>query len=441
MDYSESTQETESSAAAKKGGLYEAEIKARLSQEEVKDCEEIFSGKAGTVLILPLWFATGFHSAVSGLLSQSDEYSALNFVAAWSLGYRSYTIPTLGLPSSLSEIIIGDGGRGSRSNSPYETLKKVGRLSEEILGKLPPVDVEKVAADVHVVPKFCEGLSVLYTPHKSSPCTCRAVEVIGEISRKGVARPLSIKPVKKVEVNNNDNSAKPQDSTEKRFSVADRLNKILSFIETRYGKKVPIELDSEYTKSIESLKLLISQGWEFKTRIRCDSLIGRDVRDYMEANNLDLYGKWYDNKECGGRFQIIGRRLPRNNRIILYLSTRKNLSAQETIDERSDRWRIENLFKNVDIDSTPGSNNSEIVGYYTLAFFMTELSMAFKATTKTVGLIMNREGTIKVESGVMKLHLKNLDRRLLNKLSEYADYINTKSSFESITIRYKPMPR
>ena len=185
---------------------------------------------------------------------------------------------------------------------------------------LPPVDVEKVAADVHVVPKFCEGLSVLYTPHKSSPCTCRAVEVIGEISRKGVARPLSIKPVKKVEVNNNDNSAKPQDSTEKRFSVADRLNKILSFIETRYKKKVLIELDSEYTRSNESLKLLISHGWEFKTRIRCDSLIGREVRSHMEASKLDLYGEWYNDKDYGGAYQIIGRRLSRNNKIILYLS-------------------------------------------------------------------------------------------------------------------------
>lgn len=295
--------------------------------------------------------------------------------------------------------------------------------------------MEKIAADIHVIPKFCEGLSILYTPHKSAPCTCRAVEVIGEISRKGVARPLSIKPVKKVETNDNP----PSDNTEKRFSVADRLNEILSFIETRYKKKVLIELDSEYTRSNESLKILISQGWEFKTRIRYDSLMGREVRSYMEANKLDLYGKWYNNQDYGGAFQLIGRRLRRNNKIILYLSTRKKLSAQETIDERSDRWRIENLFKNVDIDSTPGNNNDEIVGYYTLAFFMAELSMAFKATTKTVGLIMNREGTIKVESGVMTIHLKNLDRRLLNKLSKYTDYINGKSAQELVSIHYKPM--
>lgn len=387
---------------------------------------------------MPLWYAAGFHNAVSGLLSSSEEYSALSFIAAWSLGYRSYTIPTLGLPSSLFDIILGGGGCGRSSNLPYQALKKIGKLSEEILAKLPRIDVEKIAADIHVIPKFCEGLSVLYTPHKSSPCMCRAVEVIGEISRKGVARPLSIKPVKKVEVNSNN---PPSDRTEKRFSVADRLNQILSFIETKYGKKVPIELDSEYTRSIESLKLLISQGWEFKTRIRCDSLIGREVRNYMESNKLDLYGRWYDDKEYGGAYQIIGRRLTRknNNKIILYLSTRKNLSAQETIDERSDRWRIENLFKNIDINSTPGNNGDEIVGYYTLAFFMAELSIAFRATTKTIGLIMNREGTIKVESGVMKLHLKNLDRRLMNKLNAYADYINNKSAQEIVRIHYKPL--
>ena len=72
---------------------------------------------------------------------------------------------------------------------------------------------------------------------------------------------------------------------------------------------------------------------------------------------------------------------------------------------------------------------------------MAELSMAFKATTKTVGLIMNREGTINVERGVMKIHLKNLDRRLLNKLSAYADYINTKLSQDTVIIRYKLVPR
>lgn len=105
-------------------------------------------------------------------------------------------------------------------------------------------------------------------------------------------------------------------------------------------------------------------------------------RDYMESNKLDLYGRWYDknSQEHGGDYQIIGRRLRRNNKIILYLSTRKNLSAQQVIDERSTRWRIENLFKNVDIDSTPGNNVNEITGYYTLAFFMTELSLALKAT-------------------------------------------------------------
>ncbi|MHB8567421.1 MAG: hypothetical protein ACYC9U_10025, partial [Nitrososphaerales archaeon] len=402
-------------------------------------CSEIDSGKAGTALILPLWFASGFHSALSSSLSREDEYGALNFVAAWSLGYRSYTIQTLGLPP-LSDIVAGSTvAHDHRSaSSTYAILKKIGELSEEILAKLPPVDVQKVAADLHVIPKFCEGLSVLYTPHKSSPCMCRAVEVIGEISREGVARPLSIKPVKKVIAASNDAS----DRTEKSFSVADRLNKVLSFIETKYNKKVPIELDSEYTRSVESLKLLISGKWEFKTRIRCDSLIGREVRNCMESNKLDLYGKWYNNQtEYGGEYQIIGRRLHRNKKIILYLSTRKNLSAQETIDERSDRWRIENLFKNVDIDSTPGNNDSEIVGYYTLAFFMAELSMAFKATTKTIGLIMNREGTIRVEHSVLKIHLKNLDRRLLNKLNDYADYINTKLSQETVIIRYKLMPR
>jgi hypothetical protein len=386
------------------------------------------------------------------------EYGALNFVAAWSLGQRAYSIPTLGLPP-LSEIIAHDGTVSDNKRlksrdapswlptavSTYATLKRIGELSEEILSKLPLVEVEKVAADIHVIPKFCKGLSVLYTPHKSSPCTCRAVEVIAETSRKGIGKPLSIKLVKKVlSAVNNAPSPTAQlataDRTEKGLSVADRLNQVLSFIDSKYKKKVPIEIDSEYTRSIESLKLLISGGWEFTTRVRHDSLMGREVRDYMESNKLDLFGKWYmSNQEYGGDYQIIGRRITRHNsnKIILYLSTRKNLSAQQVIDERSTRWRIENLFKNVDIDSTPGNNDYEIIGYYTLAFFMTELSIAFKATTKTVGLIMNREGTIKVEGGVMKIRLKNLDRRLLNKLNEYALYINSKLSREAIRINYK----
>lgn len=36
-----------------------------------------------------------------------------------------------------------------------------GLLSEEILAKLPSVDVQKIDADLHVVPKFCEGLSIM----------------------------------------------------------------------------------------------------------------------------------------------------------------------------------------------------------------------------------------------------------------------------------------
>jgi hypothetical protein len=406
---------------------------------------------------------------LSALNQEEEEYEALNFVAAWSLGQRAYSIPTLGLPP-LSEIIIPLGGathddnhsNKKKSDSPswlpaakstYAMLKRVGELSDEILSKLPPVEVEKVAADIHVVPKSCKGLSVLYTPHKSSPCTCRAVEVIAETSRKGIGRPLSIKPVENVVAANNNNASSPStaqpattaDRTEKRFCVADRLNKVLSFIDSKYKKKVPIEIDSEYTRSIDSLKLLISGGWEFTTRIRWDSLMGREVRDYMESNKLDLYGRWYNknSQEYGGDYQIIGRRITRHgsSKIILYLSTRKNLSAQQVIDERSTRWRIENLFKNVDIDSTPGNNVNEITGYYTLAFFMAELSIAFKATTKTVGLIVNHEGTIKVENSVMKIRLKSLDRRLLNKLNEYAVYINSRLSREAVKIHSTLMVR
>ena len=72
---------------------------------------------------------------------------------------------------------------------------------------------------------------------------------------------------------------------------------------------------------------------------------------------------------------------------------------------------------------------------------MAELNIAFKATTKTVGLIMNREGTVKVEKGVMKINLKNLDRRLLNKLNEYSDYINNKLSREAVKIQSNPVLR
>ena len=468
MEYCASYQTIEPAAPSKKGGLFEAEIEAQLpDEEEVKDCGEINSGKAGTALIVPLWFASGFHHAMLSALNQEEEYEALNFVAAWSLGQRAYSIPTLGLPP-LSQIIAHgvttarDNDRSKRdapswlptAASTYATLKRIGELSEEILSKLPPVEVEKVAADIHVVPKFCKGLSVLYTSHKSSPCTCRAVEVIAETSRKGIGKPLSIKPVKKVlaatDKDKNVAAASPiaiqsatADRTEKKFSVADRLKDVLSFMDSKYKKKVPIEIDSEYTRSTDSLKILISGGWEFTTRIRRDSLIGKEVRDHMESNKLDLFGKWYNNQEYGGDLQIIGRRITRHNsnKIILYLSTRKNLSAQQVIDERSTRWRIENLFKNVNIDSTPGNNVSEITGYYTLAFFMAELSIAFKATTKTVGLIMNREGTIKVEGGVMKIHLKNLDRRLLSKITEYTDYINSKLSCQAVKIQSNTMPR
>ena len=317
----------------------------------MKDTAEINSGKAGTALIVPLWFASGFHDAMLSALNQEEEYEALNFVAAWSLGQRAYSIPTLGLPPFSRIITGGDEDRSKKRKkkkpswlptaaSTYATLKRIGELSEEILSKLPPVEVEKVAADIHVVPKFCKGLSVLYTPHKSSPCTCRAVEVIAETSREGIGKPLSIKLVKRAQADVANTSSTPTavqpvaaDLTEKKFSVADRLKEVLSFIDSKNKKKVPIEIDSEYTRSTNSLMLLISGGWEFTTRIRHDSLIGREVRDYMESTKLDLFGKWYkDQQEYAGDYQIIGRRLRRNNKIILYLSLASIPRFRATID-------------------------------------------------------------------------------------------------------------
>ena len=130
-----------------------------------------------------------------------------------------------------------------------------------------------------------------------------------------------------------------------------------------------------------------------------------------------------------------------HSEIILYLSTRK-LSARKVIEKRSMRWRIENLFKNVDIDSTPGNDDSEIRGYYyTLAFFMAELGIAFKASTKTIGLLLNREGSMAVSNGAMKIRLKNLDRRLLTKMRGYVDCINARSKRKDASLSYKLMLR
>jgi hypothetical protein len=44
----------------------------------------------------------------------------------------------------------------------------------------------------------------------------------------------------------------------------------------------------------------------------------------------------------------------------------------------------------VDVDCTPGNDDDELRGHYTLAFFMAEMGMAFEASTRTVGLIMDR---------------------------------------------------
>jgi hypothetical protein len=366
------------------------------------------------------------------------------------MGYRAHTIPTLGLPDSMLLSVLRPGAAMALPgpSAIYGMLRRVGEESERILSNLPSVDVQIVAADIHTVPKFCERLNVMYTPHKASPCTCRAVEVIAEVSRKGIGKPLAMNPVKVVEEEKEKREDRPPAERKRTNVVAERLDGILSFVESKYGKKPLMEFDSEYTRSKESRKLLISTGWEFTTRIRKDSLIGRDVIGRMESKHLDIYGRWYETEDYGGRFQIVGRRIfpklkgggQRRSEIILYLSTRR-LPARKVIEERSRRWRIENLFKNVDIDSTPGNDDSEIRGYYTLAFFMAELGIAFKASTKTIGLLLNREGSMAVSNGVMKIRLKNLDRRLLTKMREYVDYINAESKLKDASLSYKLMRR
>jgi hypothetical protein len=391
-------------------------------------------------------------------LGPEHEYNALTFTAAWALGYRAYTIPTLNLPTL---ILAGAPFTTTTTTttvfsppSVYSTLKEIGRCSDEILSMMPETDVKKVAADTHVIPKSCKGLDVLYTPHKSSPCPCRAVEVIAEISSEGIARPLAINPVKAVQAENN-----PAPGEHKKINVAERLGGVLSLVKERAGHKVPLEVDAEYTRSDEALGLLISSGWKFTTRIRSDSRLGREVKEKMLSEGLQVYGKWYDDgEEYGGRYQIVGRRLPpppphpprfgrrakkkekekekeKEPTILLYLST-KRLSPERVIEERRHRWRLENLFKNVDIDCTPGNDDDELRGYYTLGFFMAEMGRAFGASTKTVGLIMNREGRVTVEEGVMKVRLEGLDRRLLGKIQSYVEHVN-RLRRGSVKLRYQ----
>ncbi len=359
-------------------------------------------------------------------LGAECQCNALAFTAAWAMGYRAYTIPTLNLP--MASVLAGAQSTTANTtvspSSIYSTLREIGGHSERILSRMPEVAVRKAAVDAHAVPKFCEGLDVRYTPHKSSPCACRAVEVIAEISEKGTARPLSIEPVR----------GKAVDDEKKKTVVvaAEELRRITSFLEYKCGRKVPIEVDAEYTKSREALKFLVSSGWRFTTRIRSDSLLGREVKAKILSEGLDVYGRWYRNEEYGGRFQIVGRRIVRHGSkkkekegptVILHLST-KRLSPERVIEERRDRWRIENFFKNVDIDCTPGNDDDELRGYYTLAFFIAEMGRAFGASTRTVGLIMDREGRITVKGRMMRVHLEGLDRRLLGKIESYVDYVN-----------------
>ena len=309
--------------------------------------------------------------------------------------------------------------------------------------------MERVAADIHSVPKWSRGLRVMYTPHKSSPCTCRAVEAIAEISRKGTARPLSIEPVRGEVVV----VGEEKEDEKTGVVVAEELERIISFLGERVGRKVPLELDSEYTRSKESLKLLISQRWEFTTRIRSDAKIGRRLRERMlRSSSPDapaegmIRGESASREleeEYGGPFRLIGRVIVTTRdgkkHFILYLSTMKGISARRVIEKRSSRWRIENLFKNVDIDCTPGGNEVEIKGYYTLAFFMSELTIAFKSSTKTIGLLMNRDGTISVEDGVMMIRLRNLDSRLLMKVDAYARHINSLYAKKAVKFNYRLM--
>jgi Transposase DDE domain len=374
-------------------------------------------------------------------LGAEHQRNALAFTAAWALGYRAYTIPTLNLP--MASILAGPPSTTaatavSSPSSIYSTLREIGGHSDEILSKMPEVNVEKAAADIHAVPKFCEGLDVRYTPHKSSPCACRAVEVIAEISKKGTARPLSIEPVRGKAVKD----GKEERRKKTTVVVVDELRRIASFLEEKCGRKVPLEVDAEYTKSREALKLLVSSGWKFTTRIRSDSLLGREVKAKILSEGLDVSGRWYRNEEYGGRFQIVGRKIQRKGEpeptVILHLSTRK-LSPERVIEERRDRWRIENFFKNVDIDSTPGNDDDELRGYYTLAFFMAEMGRAFGASTRTIGLIMDREGRITVKGGTMKVHLEGLDRRLLRKIASYVNYINHRSRGRRAKLHYKLM--
>jgi hypothetical protein len=369
-------------------------------------------------------------------LGAEHQCNALAFTAAWALGYRAYTIPTLNLPTAS---ILAAGGSPSPS-SVYSTLREIGRRSERILSKMPEVDVKKAAVDAHAVPKFCAGLDIRYTPHKSSPCACRVVEVIAEISEKGTARPLSIEPVRGKAVDEKEKEKRRKKKTV--AVVVEELRRITSFLEEKCGRKVPVEVDAEYTKSREALKFLISSGWAFTTRIRSDSLLGREVKAKILSEGLDVYGRWYRNEEHGGRFQVVGRRIRHGSEkkekeptVILHLST-KRLSPERVIEERRDRWRVENFFKNVDIDCTPGNDDDELRGYYTLAFFMAEMGRAFGASTRTVGLIMDREGRATVKGRMMRIHLEGLDRRLLGKIESYVDYVNGLRK-GSIRLRYK----
>lgn len=384
-----------------KGGLCEAEVEWRPTTDEeeglaLRDCD-LYSGKAGAALTIPLWCGSGYARAFS-ILGEEHQRNALAFAAASALGYRAYNIPALNLPTM--SIVVAGAPSTIATTSAYSTLKEIGKHSEEILSRMPEVDAKKVAVDIHAMPKFCEGLDMHYTPHKSSPCTCRAVEVVAEISEKGIARPLSIEPV----------PARGNAITAgAKVAAADELKRITSFLEEKAGRKVPLEADAEYTRSRDSLASLMSSGWRFTTRTRSDSILGREVKEKMLSEGLKVYGKWYSSEEYGGRFQIVGRRIQRDGEkepvILLHLST-KRLSPEEVIEERRHRWRIENLFKNVDMDCTPGNDDDELKGYYTLAFFMAEMGRAFKASTKTVGLIMDREGRVTVKDGVMKLRLQ-----------------------------------
>lgn len=205
--------------------------------------------------------------------------------------------------------------------------------------------------------------------------------------------------------------------TSKREEV---IFQVLGLVAAALGM-VALRMDNRYgTKRV--IRYLNKKRWRFIVHGRSNLKVAGRLKREMKERGLTYHVVEEEAAAYGGRIRVVGYR--KGDRTYVYLTNELG-TAREIMERYRPRWRIETLFRYCSaFEGVKGLNLAIHRGHsLVVMYYLSEVARGFRSALETVGVIVNKECTVRVKGGELRITYRKLARRYVRKLEHFVTYM------------------